>query len=194
MSPHRRGRFRLDFTNGDRAQVDLTRSFEAIVAPFTAAKDVRVPVGDYTFQQLQGSYTFGPQRKVSGTATAMHGSFYEGTVSELSWKGRVEFWPQLYAEPTITWNRVDVPWGRGYSNLLSSRVTYTLTPRMFASALVQYQARTDSVSTNARFRWEYTPGSELFIVYSDGRTTLSDGVPDLQNRSFVVKVTRLFQF
>ena len=91
-------------------------------------------------------------------------------------------------------NHVDVPWGRGYSNLVSSRLTYTLTPRMFVSGLVQYQTRTDSVSTNARFRWEYRPGSELFLVYSDGRSTLTRGVPDMQNRSFVVKVTRLFQF
>jgi hypothetical protein len=65
---------------------------------------------------------------------------------------------------------------------------------MFFSALVQYQSRVDSLSTNARFRWEYKPGSEMFVVYNDGRTTLSRGVPDLQNRSIVVKVTRLFQF
>jgi len=64
---------------------------------------------------------------------------------------------------------------------------------MFVSALVQCQSRTDSISTNARFRWEYQPGSELFVVYSDGRTTLTRGIPDIQNRSFVVKVTRLFQ-
>jgi len=54
-------------------------------------------------------------------------------------------------------------------------------------------SRTDSVSTNARFRWEYRPGSELFVVYSDGRSTLSRGMPDVQNRSFVLKVTRLFR-
>ena len=60
--------------------------------------------------------------------------------------------------------------------------------------LVQYQSRTDSVSTNARFRWEYQPGSELFVVYSDGRSTLTRGIPDVQTRSFVIKVTRLFQF
>ena len=65
---------------------------------------------------------------------------------------------------------------------------------MFVSGLVQYQGRTDSLSTNARFRWEYRPGSELFVVYSDGRNTLTRGIPDLQNRSFVVKLTRLFQF
>ena len=65
---------------------------------------------------------------------------------------------------------------------------------MFVSALVQYQSRTDLIATNARLRWEYLPGSELFVVYSDGRTTLSRGVPDVENRSFVVKLTRLLQF
>ena len=84
--------------------------------------------------------------------------------------------------------------GARHNELVSSRLTYTLTPRMFVSALVQYQSRTDAVSTNARFRWEYLPGSELFVVYSDGRSTLTRGIPDLQNRSFVVKLTRLFQF
>jgi hypothetical protein len=65
---------------------------------------------------------------------------------------------------------------------------------MFVSALAQYQSRLDNMSTNARFRWEYLPGSELFIVYSDGRTTLSPGFPDVENRSLVVKVTRLMRW
>ncbi len=65
---------------------------------------------------------------------------------------------------------------------------------MFASALVQYTSATDSMSTNARFRWEYQPGSELFVVYSDGRNTTAPGFPSLDNRSFVVKVTKLFRF
>ena len=186
--------FRTDFKSGDRMQADLTRSYELVRVPFILAKGVMVPVGGYPFQQVNGSYTFGPQRRISGTASTTHGSFYDGTVTEVSWKSRVEFGPQFYAEPTVTWNHVDVPWGSGYSNLVSSRLTYTLSPQMFVSALVQYQSRTDSVATNARFRWEYKPGSELFIVYSDGRTTLSRGIPDLQNRSFVVKVTRLLQF
>jgi hypothetical protein len=111
----------------------------------------------------------------------------------LSWRSRIEFSPQVYAEPTVSWNRIEVPWGNGNNNLASSRLTYTVSPRMFFSALVQYQSRTDSISTNARFRWEYRPGSELFVVYSDGRTTLTRGIPDIQNRSVVIKVTRLFQ-
>jgi hypothetical protein len=192
-SREERALFQVDYQTGDRAQARATRTFEAITAPFTLAKGVRVPVGGYEFQQVQASYTFGTQRKVSGTATVRHGGFYDGKVSALSWRSRVEFSPQFYAEPTLSWNHVDVPWGRGTSNLVSSRFTYTLSPRMFVSGLVQYQGLTDSVSTNARLRWEYQPGSELFVVYSDGRTTLGRGIPDLQNRSFVVKVTRLFR-
>ena len=52
-----------------------------------------------------------------------------------------------------------------------------------------------------RFRWEFHPGSDLFVVYTDGRETLDPldgpnrgGFPDLVNRSFVVKLTRLFRF
>ncbi len=66
--------------------------------------------------------------------------------------------------------------------------------RRFFSVLAQYQSASNTLSTNARFRWEYTPGSELFIVYSDGRDTLSRGFPGISNRSFIVKVTRLLRW
>ena len=42
--------------------------------PFTVAKNVRVPVKDYRYTLVQGSYRFGSQRKVSGAATARWGT------------------------------------------------------------------------------------------------------------------------
>jgi hypothetical protein len=64
---------------------------------------------------------------------------------------------------------------------------------MFVSALVQYSSATRTLSTNARFRWEYQPGSELFVVYSDGRDTAPTGFPAVINRAFIVKITKLFR-
>jgi hypothetical protein len=70
-----------------------------------------------------------------------------------------------------------------------------MTPRMFVSALVQYASSTNSLSTNFRFRWEYQPGSEIFVVYTDGRDTAALlGRPTLQNRGIVIKANRLFRF
>ena len=62
--------------------------------------------------------------------------------------------------------------------------------------------RTDSYScssihaviANVRFRWEYRPGSELFVVYNDERDTFARAFPGLMNRAFIVKVNRLFRF
>jgi hypothetical protein len=66
---------------------------------------------------------------------------------------------------------------------------------MLAAALVQYNSTSNLVTTNVRFRWEYLPGSDLFVVYGDGRDTLRlSGEPALLNRGFTVKATRLFRF
>jgi hypothetical protein len=73
------------------------------------------------------------------------------------------------------------------------RVTYTMTPLMFVSALLQYNSSIDAVTTNMRLRWEYQPGSELFVVYNEQRDTRALRFPALANRAIVVKINRLFR-
>jgi hypothetical protein len=65
---------------------------------------------------------------------------------------------------------------------------------MLISSLTQYNASDHSVSSSLRLRWEYVPGSEFFVVYSDGRNTSEAPVPGLVNRSFAIKLTRLLRF
>ena len=173
---------------------EVSRAFERLDRPFTVARGVTIPVGSYRYNVARATYTMGTQRPVSGALVLARGSFYDGTLSELTWRGRVDVTPQLVAEPTVSFNRIDGPFGRGETNLVGSRLTYTVSPRMFAATLVQSQSRTRSSSTNVRLRWEYSPGSELFIVYSDGRLTSAPGFPALDNRSIIVKATRLFRW
>jgi hypothetical protein len=100
---------------------------------------------------------------------------------------------QLSVEPTYTFNHVTLEQGKSVTHLAGSRVTYSMTPLMFVSALLQFNSGTSSVSTNARFRWEYRPGSELFVVYNEERNTLTPSFPSLNNRAFIVKINRLFR-
>ena len=123
-------------------------------------------------------FTCSPQRPLSGSLTVTHGGFYDGTLDEVTWRGRVEIGPQFLVEPTVVAQLLRYAVGRRATrNLISARITYTLTPRMFVSALLQYQSSNDQATTNARFRWEYQPGSELFVVYSDGRSTAEGRFP-----------------
>jgi hypothetical protein len=190
-----RGAFITEFSSGDFLTLEGTRNFEQLANKFEVARGVIVPVGGYHFAQARLSFQIAPQRPVNGTVTLTRGRFYEGTLTEASWRGRVGFTSQLFAEPTVSYNRIEGPFGSGNSNLAGSRITYTLSPRLFVSALTQYQSRTNSISTNARLRWEYQPGSELFVVYSDGRTTDTfQRFPALETRSVVVKLTKLFRW
>jgi hypothetical protein len=58
---------------------------------------------------------------------------------------------------------------------------------------VQFNADAHTLNSSVRLRWEYRPGSDLFVVYSDGRDTVALG-PNLLNRSVAVKFTRLMRF
>ena len=69
-----------------------------------------------------------------------------------------------------------------------------MTPRMFTSALLQYNSSSHAVSANVRLRWEYRPGSELFVVYNEERDTEHRRFPALANRAFIIKINRLFRF
>ena len=107
---------------------------------------------------------------------------------------RIELSPQFSVEPGVSINRIELPVGDFTATLLTNRVTYTVTPRMFVGGLVQYNSVGNLLSANLRLRWEYQPGSEFFVVYNDQRDTALRGTPLLQNRAFVVKFTRLFRF
>jgi hypothetical protein len=198
------GLFGIEFENSDRFQFSFTDTYDFLKQPFAIAPGIVIPIGGYDFHNTRVGYNFGSQRRLSGNVAVEHGAFYDGTKTTLSvgggsggafGVGRVELTPQLSLEPGLSLNWVDLPQGRFNTTLVTTRTTYTMTPLMFVSALVQYNSSNSTVSTNVRLRWEYQPGSELFVVYNEGRDTLTPRrFPELEARSFVVKVNRLFRF
>ena len=187
--------FGIEFQNADLFNLTYTRAFEFVPRVFQIASDVSVPVGGYDTDTVRLRYTLGPQRAASVGVTAEYGTFYSGHRTAVSaTRGRLNFGPRLSLEPTYSVNWVDLREGSFSTHLGGSRVTYTMTPWMFASALVQFNSASESLSANVRFRWEYQPGSELFVVYNDQRDTRGRGVPELTTRALIVKFNRLFRF
>ena len=189
------GEYAVEFQNGDRVSAAYGDTFEYLPVPFKPGTNVTVPVGDYQYSSFRTGYTLGQKRTISGTFTFERGTFYDGNkTSFTATRGRMKFNTHLSIDPIYTLNNVDLIEGSFTSHLLGSRVTYTVTPLMFVSALIQYNSAANAVSSNVRLRWEYRPGSELFVVYNEQRDTLRNGFPDLMNKAFIVKANRLFRF
>ena len=191
----RQGNFQIEFDNSDSFSADLTDTYENLVDPFPIAPDVTIPVGRYTFRDVQLRYSFGPQRPYSGNLSVQRGSFFGGDRTSVGFqRARIEVLPQFSIEPSVSFNWVDLPQGDFTQHVASTRVSYSFSPRMFLSGLVQYSTNSDTFSTNLRLRWEYAPGSEIFIVYTEERDTdVFDRFSELSNRGLVIKVNRLFR-
>ncbi|MGD9903043.1 MAG: DUF5916 domain-containing protein [Vicinamibacterales bacterium] len=188
------GRFNVELENSDTVNLEVTRDYEMIQRPFPVAGGPTIAPGSYSFDDVQVSYSLGAQRRIAGTVTVQAGDFWNGTIRTLSYTAaRVSLLKQFSIEPTVQRTRIALPQGAFTTTLVRTRADYAFSPRMFASALVQYNSIDRSFSSNIRYRWEYKLGSEFFVVYTDERDTTARGYPGLKNRAFVVKVTRFFR-
>ena len=189
-------RVEAEFTNSDTFSVQYTDNFERLVRPFAIAPKVTLPAGNYSFSTTRLGYVAGQQRRYSGEVVYEFGPFYNGDRNTLSLNsGRIQVTPQVSLEPSFSINWVDLVQGSFTAKVARTRATYTITPRMFVSGIVQYNSSGSSFGSNVRFRWEYRPGSEMFVVYTDDYNTeeLRPNVPALRNRAFVIKINRLFR-
>ena len=178
--------------------MSVADNYELLLEPFNPGADVVLPVGGYGFRDVEVTLRPGAQRRLTGTFTLRAGEYFNGTIRTLGFSdGRLAVTPQLAVEPIVSVNWIDTPQGDFRTDLLAGRVTYTFTPRTFFAGLVQFNSGADALSTNLRLRWEYSPGSELFVVYTEEQNTdplRPDRTLDLRNRGLVVKLTRLFRF
>jgi hypothetical protein len=188
------GRFQTEFEGGDEASVEYTRQYEFLPEEFEISEGVVLPVAGYDFDDVRFVYQIGPQRLVPGFLSFRTGTFFGGDRREFGYSGRVEVSPKFSIEPAVEFNFVDLPEGDFTTKLVSTRLNWTLSARMLVAGFVQYNSSNSSLSSSVRLRWEYEPGSDFFLVYSDGRETGVSGFPALLNRTFAVKITKLFRF
>ena len=202
------GRFNTEFESSDQFQLEFERSYDLLDVPFTpAGSPIAVPAGAYAFDAVTASITFGAHRNISGTVTLQAGEYYNGRIRSLTLGpggmtsgGRISATTHLSFEPAFQITRIELPNATFTTRLARTRIDYGFSPLMFASALLQYNSADRAFSTNLRYRWEYAPGSELFLVYTDERDMTDDRftpqptVRGLKNRVFVIKLNRLWRF
>jgi len=190
-----RGQFSVQFQNGDSwTPVDVRDQYEFVPRSFVINPGTTIPQGGYHYRSVRTSYSLGQQRMISGAIAAGHGTLYNGRRTEVGYSGRMAFLPQFAVEPSIALNWVRLPYGDFSAPVVSTRLIVTPNAKTALTSYLQYNGSSDTISASVRLRWEYRPGSELFVVYSDGRNTLTGGYPDLLNRSVAIKATRLLRF
>ena len=77
--------------------------------------------------------------------------------------------------------------------LNSARVLLNISPNIGLLNIVQHDSFTDTMGLYSRFRWEFTPGKELFLVLRHGYRNEFDNY-DLYSERYSIKVSTTFRF
>jgi hypothetical protein len=178
------------FRAGHEFHTGMNLLREGVVTPFEIYPGVIVPPGNYESTEAQFVAFTNQGAPVSARMRLTFGGFFGGSRVVTAPQVLIRISDVFNTEVIWTRNDVDLSGGAFVTNLMSSRVSYAFTPRIYVQALLQYNDRADLWSSNIRFGWLNQANTGLFVVYNDTQGLAGSSLmrPD---RSLTIKFSRL---
>ncbi len=188
-----RPRFLMTFQTEDSFTLTYSDIFDNVPFAFSVAPGVIIPAGEYTNREVSLAVRTTPARWWSINATHARGSFYDGDRRNSRLNVTVRPIPRINVRLENTFDHVDVP-GGSFDSLISRLFfSYYFSPLLTTRLGMQYSTLFNEYVLNFRIRWIYSPGSEAWVVYDEGRQFIGLG-PSLRERAFILKVVHNFNF
>jgi hypothetical protein len=186
------------FDNGAQLVLWYNRYFERIDAPFRAG-GVTIDPGDYRFWDAQANFRSDPSRRLFFGARVAPQTYYGGHRLDMSGSVGVRVTDQLATQAEFSRNDLDLPNGDAVVDIASFQLDYAFSPTMSLRSLTQYNSLTDQISTSARLRYMFRPGSDIYLVYDEVRRDTPWAADPLltneyRDRQLLLKMTYLFSF
>lgn len=178
--------FTFEFHDGSSFEIFSNRTFERLDRGFEIREGVLIPPGDYRFADWGIGYTANQSGRVGFNLNLRTGTFWSGRRTRAQMSAFLVQRPKLRASLSYTVNRVRLPQGNFDTKLPGLRLNYSLNPRTFFDAFLQYNSTTRKWINNFRFRLIHRPLSDLFVVFTEERSTARNGPT---RRSIQIKYT-----
>ncbi len=179
------------------AFVSVAREHDNLSAPFTTA-GTTLPIGPYSWTTASMSYSSNRTRRVYGSVGGDVGGYYNGDRQSVRASASIQAGKTLLFEPNFTHNRVSLAGRPLYtSNVLNFRVSHSFSPDFYLKGFVQYNDDRKTASFNVLWWYHYRPGSDLYVVYNEGRDIdlpltsriAASSSSHVRSRSLAVKLT-----
>ena len=186
------------FKSGDAAHAffDVIPTYERLFTPFTIFPGVVLPPGEYRFTRIRGNFASAAKRRLSGSAMFWWGKYWSGHGPMIQTGVVYKIPPRL----TLTFNTnqtfARLPQGNFVARILSWQVTYTASPFLSLSNLIQYDNQSRNLGWQSRVRWILQPGNDVFFVFNQGwiQDTTRDNRFVAQDSKVSAKVQYTFRF
>jgi hypothetical protein len=185
----------VQFTTASDHQLYLTarNNFDRLLTPFVLPHNVIIPAGAYTWTNFNSHTQISRSLPLSFHIDVVCCAYYNGTQLRLS--PDLRFRPSEYFEVNVSYDGtfIRMPGGKVDINVLSMDGLINFTPDMQFAIQAQYDNISESFGFLGRFRWEFKPGSEIFIAM--GQSALIPGTDfRFQTTALSVRIGHTLRF
>ena len=181
-----------EFQNGDSVEAQYAWLFERLLEPFIIRGGGTVPEGRYSFGEWSIDYTAFGGRPVSGHVELRRGGFYNGNRTKLTLGPSFKPTKYFSFEPSYVLDRVNLPDARFGLHELNAVMNYSFTQKWLTRTTMVLNSQDQEVGVNFRLNYILHPGSDLFVVFNEGRSYGAKG--GLENRALIVKITHSLDY
>jgi hypothetical protein len=171
----------------------VRHNFDRLVKDFVLPHNVIIPAGSYSWNNFNTHTLISRSLPLSFHMDVICCDYYNGTMVRISPDVRIR--PSEYFEVNVSYDGqfIRVPGGSVDIHIASVDGLINFTPDMQVAIQAQYDNISQSFGFLGRFRWEYRPGSELFVAL--GQSALIPGSDfELQQTTVSVRLSRTFRF
>jgi len=183
----------FNFQSDDNIRGMFNHLYDYVPYSYPIAPGVEIPAGEYENNEVTLGVASSPSRQFSGRFDYYTSSFYGGRIHGTVFGLSVRPFSFLHLDFDEDFSDVKVPSGQFNSALSRFFVSYYLSPRLSTRLGVQHSSLYGDFVLNFRVRWIYAPGSEMWIVYNEGRQ-FDRQEPSFQDRALILKIVHNFNF
>ncbi len=167
--------------------------FDEPRADFEIHPGVTIPPDEYWWQRYRFGFASATKRPVELDAAYEIGTFYDGYRDR--WVANLTLDPSRHFSVSTGYelNKIRLPEGNFDTRLASVRLQINFTTELIWYNLVQYDDVSDRIGVNSRLRWEFVPGSDLFVVLTQ-EVDRNEGRPRVDQTEIAVKVGATIRF
>ena len=152
--------------SGEHIEFNVIPNRDMLPYDFEIAPGVVLPRGPYDFTSYRAEFNSATFRPWAVDVSWRFGPFYSGRYDDLS----IGFGFKFKGYATLALNaelvRGRLPEGNFNENVYQLKADFFFSPDLGLMSYIQYDDVSKTLGANVRFRWQISPGNEIFLVYT----------------------------
>lgn len=152
--------------SGEHIEFNVTSNYDLLREDWEVSDGVTLSPGPYAFTNYGLQIETASHRAWTVDCEWRFGPFYSGHIDDVEVGVGLKFKGFANLGFDANFARGRLPEGTFKENVYQLKADLFLTPRLGLMNYLQYDDVSNELGVNTRFRWEITPGSVVYLVYS----------------------------